>query len=118
MLASPLVTAAVLFAAWLPTVHEVRMLKLMKPLQVYLDDTDARALTAWAGRRGWTKSQAVRVAIRAIVRAEKREDPLLAASGMIDGLPADVSERFDAYLEETYVATPTRTRARRTGLRR
>lgn len=27
-----------------------------------------------------------------------REDPLLAASGMIDGLPTDLSERVDAYL--------------------
>lgn len=94
------------------------MLNFMKPLQVYLDDADARALTEWAGRRGWTKSQAVRAAIRAVTRAERRDDPLLAASGMIEGLPADLSERFDAYLEETYVATSTRRRARRAGVRR
>lgn len=36
-------------------------------------------------------------------------DPLLAASGMIAGLPADLSERFDDYLALTFVAeTPSR----------
>ena len=76
-----------------------------KPLQVYLDATELGRLEAWATERGWTKSQAVRAAIRALTRPAK-EDPLLALSGMIadDGLPSDVSERFDHYLDQTFVA--------------
>ena len=31
------------------------------------------------------------------------DDPLLAASGMIDGLPVDGSEHFDDYLPQTFV---------------
>jgi hypothetical protein len=34
----------------------------------------------------------------------READPLFAASGMIDGLPRDGSERFDEYLQQTYVA--------------
>jgi len=34
------------------------------------------------------------------------EDPLLELSGDIDGLPADLSEHFDRYLAETFVAEP------------
>jgi len=87
----------------------------MRALQVYLDDSDAERLAEWSRKRGWTKSQAVRVAIRALVQA-RDEEPLLSLSGMIhDGLPADCSERFDEVLEETFVAeTPRRyTRRRR-----
>ena len=87
---------------------------------MYLDDRDARALTAWAGRRGWTKSQAVRVAVRALTRP-RQDEPLLHASGMIDGLPPDVSEQVDRYLEETFVAekaSPYRVRHRRPPVRR
>jgi predicted urease superfamily metal-dependent hydrolase len=75
----------------------------MKPLQVYLEDKDFDRLEKWAHERGWTKSQVVRSALRALTRAPE-EDPLLAASGMIDGLPADASENFDHYLLETYVS--------------
>jgi hypothetical protein len=74
------------------------------PLQVYIEDSDRAALEAWARRRGWTKSQAVRVAIRALTRADTGGDPLLAASGMIDGLPPDLARAFDRYLEETFIA--------------
>lgn len=79
-----------------------------KALQVYLDDGDFRALEEWAGARGWTLSQAVRVALKALTRAEKpsAEDPLLAGSGMVDGLPPDLSERFDEYLGLTFMAEP------------
>jgi hypothetical protein len=75
------------------------------PLQVFLDDQDHQRLSAWATARGWTKSQAVRVAIRALTQS-RAEDPLLAASGMIDALPRDLSVQIDRYLEETYVAPP------------
>jgi hypothetical protein len=64
---------------------------------------DLATLEEFARGHGWTKSQAVRLAIRALTRP-KAADPLLAASGMIDGLPEDLSEQFDRYLEETYVA--------------
>lgn len=73
------------------------------PLQIYLDHADFERLERWAKARGWTKSQALRVAIRALTSAET-EDPLLSASGMFDGLPEDLSANFDRYLQETYVA--------------
>jgi hypothetical protein len=73
------------------------------PLQIYLDHDDFQRLEKWANARGWTKSQAMRVAIRALTRVEG-EDSFLSASGMIDALPEDLSERFDRYLQETYVA--------------
>ena len=73
------------------------------PLQVYLEDADFKRLEDWSRQRGWTKSRAVRVAIRALTK-ETATDPLLQLSGMIDGLPADLAENFDRYLEETFVA--------------
>lgn len=80
---------------------------MSRALQVYLDDSEFQALAAWAKARGWTLSQAVRVALRALTRPAKgSEDPLLAASGMIDGLPVDLSERFDEQLLSTFVAEP------------
>lgn len=96
---------------------------MSRPLQVYLEDDDLDRLDAWARARGWTKSQTIRAAVRALLRAETSDDPLLAASGMIDGLPPDVSERFDEHLTATFVAEraptyrgkaqPTRKRSRR-----
>jgi hypothetical protein len=86
-----------------------------RPLQVYLEEADLARLEAWARERGWTKSQAVRLAIRALTRSPA-EDPLLSASGMIDGLTADASQHFDRYLAETFVAEKSaryRTRERR-----
>lgn len=68
-----------------------------------LDDADLRQLEAWARERGWTKSQAVRVAVRALMRSGG-DDPLLRASGMIDGLASDLSAHFDRYLAKTFVA--------------
>ncbi len=79
---------------------------MTRPLQIYLDDSDFDRLEKWAGERGWTKSQAVRFALRALTRVPE-EDPLLSASGMIDGLPEDVSVNFDHYLLETYVSEKT-----------
>ena len=73
------------------------------PLQVYLEDADFERLDRWSRERGWTKSQAVRAAIRALTR-ERAESPLLEMSGMIDGLPPDLAENFDRYLNETFVA--------------
>jgi len=78
---------------------------MSRPFQVYLDDEDLARLDAWARRRGWTKSQAVRLAIRALTRLPV-EDPLLELSGDIDGLPEDLSQHFDRYLDETFVAEP------------
>jgi len=88
---------------------------MRRPLQVYLDDVDHARLEAWAQERGWTKSHAIRAAVRAITRP-RGEDPLLALSGMAHGLPADSSERLDEYLNETFVAegaAPYRPRGRR-----
>jgi len=49
---------------------------MMRPLQVYLDERDLKSLEAWARERGWTKSQAIRAAVRALAR-RPAEDPLL-----------------------------------------
>jgi Ribbon-helix-helix protein, copG family len=90
---------------------------MSRPLQVYLDEQDLDRLDAWARERGWTKSQAIRVAIRALTRRPS-EDPLMELSGDIDGLPADLSRHFDRYLNETFVAEPRapyRTRRRPSG---
>ena len=78
----------------------------MTPLQVFLDKGDRRRLEDWSRRRGWTKSDAVRAAIRALVSAGEppEQDSLLAGSGMIRGLPADMSASFDRYLAATFIA--------------
>jgi hypothetical protein len=75
-------------------------------LQVYLEDADFQALEAWAKARKWSLSRAVRVALKALTQIGKEEDPLLAASGMIEGLPHDFSDRVESYLSSTYVAEP------------
>ena len=95
---------------------------MARPLQVYLDEDDLHRLDTWARERGWTKSQAIRAAIRALTRRPAR-DPILELSGDIDGLPADVSVNFTRYLNETYVAEPrapyrARRRPSRAALRR
>jgi len=86
---------------------------MSRPLQVYLEDGDLDRLEAWARERGWTKSQAIRAAVRALTRPPA-PDPILELSGDIEGLPADLSASFDRYLNETFVAeTPASYRARR-----
>jgi hypothetical protein len=85
---------------------------MTKPLQVYLDERDLAALEAWSRQRGWNKSQAIRAAVRALTRPADG-DPLLAASGAIDGLPRDLSARLDHYLQESYVAKTPSPRPRR-----
>ena len=86
---------------------------MTRPLQVYLDEDDLGRLEAWARERGWTKSQAIRAAVRALTRRPS-DDPLLELSGDIDGLPPDLSSSFDRYLNATYVAeSPAPYRARR-----
>jgi hypothetical protein len=88
---------------------------MSRPLQVYFEEAEMERLEAWARRRGWTKSQAVRVAVRALTRSAD-DDPLLRASGMVDGLPPDLSDQLDRHLVETFVAEPRpRYRARRAG---
>ena len=79
---------------------------MSRPLQVYLDEKDLERLDVWARERGWTKSQAIRAAVRALTRRGTEEDPLLGLSGDIDGLPADLSANFQRYLDETFVAQP------------
>ena len=78
---------------------------MSRPLQVYLDERDLEQLEAWARARGWTKSQAIRAAVRALTRRPAK-DPILELSGDIDGLPPDLSTNFKRYLNETYVAEP------------
>ena len=86
---------------------------MARPLQVYLDETEMSRLDAWARARGWTKSQAIRAAVRALTRPPA-DDPILDLVGIFDGLPADLSANFDRYLNETFVAeTPAPYRARR-----
>ena len=78
---------------------------MRRPLQVYLEDQDLARLETWAEGRGWTKSQAIRAAVRALTRLPA-EDPLLELSGDIEGLPEDASTNLQRYLDETYVAGP------------
>jgi hypothetical protein len=88
---------------------------MSKPLQVYLEERDLKDLEAWAKERGWTKSQAIRTAVRALVRPDA-EDPILGLSGILHGLPPDVSENFNKYFAETFVserAAPYRAQRRR-----
>jgi hypothetical protein len=86
---------------------------MTKPIQVYLERDDLESLEAFAKTRGWTKSQAIRTAIRALTR-RLPSDPVLELSGDIDALPPDLSAEFDRYLNETFVAGPAATyRARR-----
>ena len=90
----------------------------MKPLQVYVETHELRRLDVWARRRGWTKSQAVRAAISALTR-DPKEDPVLSLSGLVQGLPADLSANFDCYFEETFRAKPqARKRRRKSAVRR
>ncbi|MFQ5738394.1 MAG: ribbon-helix-helix protein, CopG family [Acidobacteriota bacterium] len=49
---------------------------MKKALQVYVDQADLERLEQWARVRGWTKSQAVRVALRALVSTDE-DDPLI-----------------------------------------
>ncbi len=71
----------------------------MKPLQVYLAEDEMKRLDDWSRDRGWTKSQAIRAAVRALT-AEPDEDAVLSLSGMVlDSIPADCSERFDRLLD-------------------
>lgn len=79
---------------------------MSRALQVYLEDPEFDALRVWADERGWTLSQAVRVALKALTRPREQQDPLLAASGMVEGLPADLSQHVDDYLAHTFVAEP------------
>ena len=96
--------------------HDLSSIGFMsRPLQVYLEEAEFQRLDAWARRRGWTKSQAVRVAVRALIRSPE-DDPILGASGMVDGLPPDLSEHVDRYLAEAFVAAPRAPyRVRRSG---
>lgn len=88
---------------------------MARPLQVYLEDTEMKQLDEWAQARGWTKSQAIRAAIRALTRAPA-DDSILDLIGIFDGLPPDLSANFDRYVNETFVAeraAPYRARPRR-----
>jgi hypothetical protein len=76
---------------------------MARPVQVYLDDADHTRLETWARERGWTKSRAIRLAVRTLTRPAA-DDPVLELSGMLEGLPPDLSEHFDRYLNQTYVA--------------
>jgi hypothetical protein len=75
---------------------------LTRPLQVYLDDVEWERLEEWAADHGWTKSQAIRAAIRALTRP-KEEDPILSLSGTIQDLSPDLSDRFSEAIAETFV---------------
>jgi hypothetical protein len=81
---------------------------MTKPVQVYLEDDELARLEAFARERGWTKSQVIRTAVRALTRRPSA-DPVLDLSGDIDALPPDLSRDFDRYLNETFVAEPRAT---------
>jgi hypothetical protein len=64
----------------------------MRAVEVYLDDRDVRELEEWSRQRGYTKSEAVGLAIRALT-SPSGQDPLLDLSGLLDGLPAPYQTR-------------------------
>lgn len=74
-----------------------------------LDDEGRAALEVWSAACGWTRSQAIRHAVRAFTSGDDVDDPLLRASGMINGLPPDASERFDAYVDGAVLLGATST---------
>lgn len=86
----------------------------MKPLQVMVPEDELERLEDWSRRRGWTKSQTIRFAIRALTG----DAGILGASGMIEGLPADLSARVDTYLADAQAVTPSRRPRRAKRLRR
>ncbi len=90
---------------------------MSRPLQIYMNEHELELLDTWARERGWTKSHAVRIAIRALTR-DRDEDPLFRACGMIEGLPENLSEHIDDYLEETFVAEKAATTYRKPRRRR
>jgi hypothetical protein len=88
----------------------------MKPLQVLVAKDELDRLERWSKGRGWTKSQTIRFAIRALTN----DEGIMSASGLIEGLPEDLSRHLDAYLAEAHVASapPRRRGARAKRLRR
>ena len=70
---------------------------------MYLDESEMKRLEAWAANRGWTKSQAIRAAVRALT-VTPGDDPILELSGVVHGLPPDMSAQLDRYVNATYVA--------------
>ncbi|HKY37174.1 MAG TPA: CopG family transcriptional regulator [Polyangiaceae bacterium] len=84
----------------------------MKPLQVYLDEGELGRLDALAKSYGWTKSEAVRVAIRALTRP-LAPDSILKLSGMVRGLPAGLASEVSRYLGETFDAKTPRSKSHR-----
>src|SRR5437867_13082523 len=76
---------------------------MRRPVQVYFDEADLTRLEVWSQKRGWTKSRAIRLAVRTLTRPAA-DDPVLELSGMFEGLPPDLSEHFDRYLSQIYVA--------------
>jgi hypothetical protein len=89
----------------LQPLHDTLSEFVMKPIQVYLGEDDAARLEAWSRANGMTKSDALRLAVRALTRPRTVQDPVLSLSGILhDDLPPDVAERFNRYLQETFVA--------------
>jgi hypothetical protein len=93
-----------------------------RPIQVYLSDLDCDRLDAWAKEHGWTKSQAVREAIRLATKASV-QDPILDLVGIFDGWPRDASSRVDHYLNQADLAerktkSPSRPARSRAAVRR
>jgi hypothetical protein len=64
----------------------------MRAIEFYLDDRDARELEEWSRERGYTKSEAVGLAIRALT-SRSGQDPGLDLTGHLDGLPAPYRTR-------------------------
>jgi hypothetical protein len=75
---------------------------MRKAIKVYLEQGDLDQLEAWTRARGWTRSRAVRLAVRRLTQTPA-EDPILELSGMFEGLPADSSTHFRRHLDATYV---------------
>ena len=68
-----------------------------------LDERDLKRLDVWAREHRSTRAQAIGAAVRALT-CSPDWDPLLDLSGDINGLPRNLSQCFDDYLDQTFVA--------------
>jgi hypothetical protein len=76
---------------------------MRRRVQVSLNSFERERLDVWAKAHGWTKSQAVRQAIR-LATKRPTDDPILDLIGAFDGFPADASTRVDHYLNQADLA--------------
>lgn len=79
---------------------------MRRAVRVYLEVEDLDRLDTYARERGWTRSRALRTAVRMLTGRPEDDDPLLDLSGDLDGLPANLSTCFDRELSKSFALAP------------